>query len=107
MHDQLASFGVDPETLSTIRQKSCPKLHEKVGLNINIDSNTLSTDNVADMVRKFHEKFAGVESVIGGARKIFNRFGKLEGESDEMFARMVKEGSDEDKEEDQEDIWLP
>ena len=106
MQEQLADFGVNPETLSTIRQKNCPKLHEKAGLNINIDSETFSTDNVADMVRKFHEKFAGVESVIGGARKIFNRFGKLDDGSDEMYARMVKESSDEDEQE-SEDIWLP
>ena len=104
MQDQLADMGVNPEHLSTINHNKCPKLNDKGVFNININKETFSSDNIADMVRKMHDRFEGVEKVIGGARTLYTRFGQLE---DISHAKLTREDSDEEREEDQDDIWMP
>ncbi|XP_046681846.1 apolipoprotein D-like [Homalodisca vitripennis] len=70
---KLSAFGVDPYDLSVIDQANCPGEQDKTKVDINIDDETFSPQNIAGVVRKAGEKLGdGVEVVAEGAKKIYN-----------------------------------
>lgn len=56
MRGRLSSFGVDPYELSLIDQTKCPGDADETNVNININDDTFSPQNIAGVVRKAGEK---------------------------------------------------
>lgn len=74
IRNRLASFSVDPYSLSIISQKNCPK-NVTEGVNINIDSDTFAPKTIAGVVRKAGEKIGdGVEYIASGAKNIYDKY---------------------------------
>jgi len=73
LRSRLASFLVDPFDLSIVNQTGCPG-PESAGININIDDETFSAHNVANVFRKAGEKIGdGVEYTISTGKKLYNK----------------------------------
>lgn len=70
IRSRLGSSSVDPFDLSIINQTGCPK-DAAEGVNIHIDPNTLSAQNIGNVVRKAGEKIGdGVEYVVDAGKKV-------------------------------------
>lgn len=73
MRTRLASHSVDPFDLSIISQTDCPK-DSSDGYNININPDTFSAGNIANVFRKAGEKIGdGVEWTIDATKKVYHR----------------------------------
>lgn len=71
MRTRLGSFNVDPYDLSIINQMGCPKDSEE-GTHIHIDSETFSSQNIGNAVRKVGEKIGdGVEWTLDASKKVY------------------------------------
>ncbi|XP_054261456.1 apolipoprotein D-like [Macrosteles quadrilineatus] len=69
---KLSAFGIDPYDLSRIDQSKCPGDKDETKVDINIDDETFSPQNIAGVVRKAGEKIGdGVEVVAEGAKKLY------------------------------------
>lgn len=70
LRTRLSSFSVDPFDLSIISQNGCPKNPDE-GLNIDINPETFSSQNIGNVVRKAGEKVGdGVEYAIEAGKKV-------------------------------------
>uniref|UniRef100_A0A1B6D487 Apolipoprotein D n=1 Tax=Clastoptera arizonana TaxID=38151 RepID=A0A1B6D487_9HEMI len=73
IRSKLSSYGIDPYDLSIIDQTKCPGQNDDSGVNININDDTFSPQNIAGVVRKAGDKLGdGVEYAAEGAKKIYN-----------------------------------
>jgi hypothetical protein len=98
----LASHQVDPFDLSIVSQKSCPKLNEDGGFNININPETFSAKNIGSWVRKAGEKIGdGVEVVVSGSKSLYNKWRGDSRESGET-ARLTQAPANNN-----DDSWMP
>lgn len=71
IRQRLSSYSVSPFDMSIINQSGCPR-DGADGLNIAIDPNTLSSQNIGNVVRKAGEKVGdGVEFVIDSGKKAY------------------------------------
>lgn len=69
----MSAFGVDPYDLSVIDQSGCPGEQDATKVDININDETFSPENIAGVVRKAGEKLGdGVEVAAEGAKKLYN-----------------------------------
>ncbi|XP_034181169.1 apolipoprotein D-like [Osmia lignaria lignaria] len=69
---QLNSFGVDAFDLSIIPQSGCPKGNNT--LDINVDPNTFTSENLGNAVRKAGEKLGdGVQWVANAGSKVYHK----------------------------------
>ncbi|XP_017781329.1 PREDICTED: apolipoprotein D-like [Nicrophorus vespilloides] len=74
IRSKLISYNIDPFDLSIISQKNCPTING-TGVNIGIDDETFSAQNIAGVIRKAGDKIGdGVEYVAGGAKKIYHKY---------------------------------
>ena len=68
----LSNFGVDPYELSIVPQTDCQTGDDPVDININ--PNTFSSENIGNIVRKAGEKIGdGVEWVAKAGSKVYHK----------------------------------
>ncbi|KAG7303518.1 hypothetical protein JYU34_012044 [Plutella xylostella] len=105
MRTRLASFGVDPYDLSIIVQSECPKLNgngTSDGVNINIQPDTFSSQNIGNAVRKTGSAIAdGVEYVVEAGKKVYHKVADSKEELTEVPAARGRSQLDAEVE------WLP
>lgn len=94
---RLSDFGIDPYSLSIIRQANCTETTDQT-TNINVDSGTFTAESVAGVVRKAGEKIGdGIETVADGAKKVYNKVRGDHEDSKEEINRDAKSDAE----------WLP
>lgn len=72
IRSRLTSFGVDPFDLSIIPQVGCTKDNDT--LDINVNPNTFSSENLGNVVRKAGEKLGdGVQWVANTGSKVYHK----------------------------------
>ncbi|KZC13376.1 PREDICTED: apolipoprotein D-like [Dufourea novaeangliae] len=72
LRQKLSNFGVSPYDLSIISQTGCPKGNNT--LDINIDPNTFSAENIGNVVRKAGQKLGdGVQYVASAGSKVYHK----------------------------------
>lgn len=72
IRERLSSFNVDPFDLSIVTQTGCPTGNNT--LDININPNTFSAENICHVVRKAGEKIGdGVEWVAKTGSKVYHK----------------------------------
>ncbi|XP_070161362.1 apolipoprotein D [Polyergus mexicanus] len=72
IRQRLSQFGVDPFDLSIISQSGCPKGNNTV--DINIDPNTFTSENLGNVVRKAGEKIGdGVQWVTQTGSQVYHK----------------------------------
>lgn len=77
---QLTNFGVDPFELSIVSQSDCPKGNNT--LDINVDPNTFTAENLGSVVRKAGEKLGdGVQWVASTGSKVYHKLAGSEEKS--------------------------
>ncbi|XP_076644506.1 apolipoprotein D isoform X2 [Halictus rubicundus] len=80
LRHQLMNFGVDPFELSIISQSDCPKGNNT--LDINVDPNTFTAENLGSVVRKAGEKLGdGVQWVASTGSKVYHKLAGSEEKS--------------------------
>ncbi|XP_043250146.1 apolipoprotein D-like [Colletes gigas] len=80
IRQKLSNFGVDPYDLSIITQTGCPKGNNT--LDINVDPNTFSSENIGNVVRKAGEKLGdGVQWVASAGSKVYHKIAGSEEKS--------------------------
>jgi apolipoprotein D and lipocalin family protein len=89
IRSRLQNSLVDPFDLSIINQNSCPEVKD-AKVNVDINPNTFSSQNIGSWVRKAGEKIGdGVEWTIEKTKNIASRFNsKDSGESVERSGKM-------------------
>lgn len=88
----MSAFGVDPYDLSVIDQASCPGDQDPTKVDININDETFSPQNIAGVVRKAGEKLGdGVEVVAEGAKKLYNTVSSDEKRSSRDREEIIEE----------------
>lgn len=103
IRSRLQNSGVDPFDLSIIKQSSCPNVNQETRINIDINPETFSAQNIGGWVRKAGEKIGdGVEWTIEKTKNIYNKV-KGEENSNKNVARSGKITSDESNE----SMWFP
>lgn len=76
----LAQSGVDPFDLSIISQSGCPRGNNS--LDINVDPNTFTAENLGNVVRKAGEKIGdGVQWVASTGSKVYHKLSGSEEKS--------------------------
>jgi apolipoprotein D and lipocalin family protein len=71
---RLNSYGVDAFDLSIINQGSCPTITGDTKINVEIDPETFSSQNIGSWVRKAGEKIGdGVEWTVDKAKTIYKK----------------------------------
>lgn len=74
LRTRLQNSGVDPFDLSIIKQTGCPNVNQETRVNIDIDPNTFSAQNIGSWVRKAGEKIGdGVEWTIEKSKNLYNK----------------------------------
>ncbi|KAG7200009.1 hypothetical protein KM043_014430 [Ampulex compressa] len=72
IRQKLSTYGVDPFELSIIPQTGCPRGDDT--LDINIDPNTFTAENLGNAVRKAGEKIGdGVQWVANAGSKVYHK----------------------------------
>ncbi|KOC65251.1 Apolipoprotein D [Habropoda laboriosa] len=72
IRDILSFYGVGPYGLSNIPQTGCP--HGNNTLDINVDPNTFTAENIENVVRKAGQKLCdGVEWVVSAGSKVYHK----------------------------------
>ncbi|XP_029668192.1 apolipoprotein D-like [Formica exsecta] len=72
IRQRLSQFGVDPFDLSIISQSGCP--HGNNTVDINIDPNTFTSENLGNVVRKAGEKIGdGVQWVSQTGSQVYHK----------------------------------
>lgn len=72
IRQRLSQFGVDPFDLSIISQSGCPNGNNTV--DINIDPNTFTSENLGNVVRKAGEKIGdGVQWVTQTGSHVYHK----------------------------------
>lgn len=82
IRSKLQAAGVDPFDLSIIKQSKCPEVSaEDSKVNVDINPNTFSSQNIGGWVRKAGEKIGdGVEWAVGKGKQIVSRVSSYSGE---------------------------
>ncbi|XP_067014679.1 apolipoprotein D [Anabrus simplex] len=97
IRNRLSSYNVDPFDLSIISHKDCPTGE---GVNIDINPDTFSPENIAGVVRTAGDKLGdGVEFVAEGAKNLYNRGKKGSGDRDREELSNTNDSNDAE--------WLP
>lgn len=74
LRTRLQNSGVDPFDLSIIKQTSCPNVNQETKINVDIDPQTFSAQNIGSWVRKAGEKIGdGVEWTIEKTKNIYTK----------------------------------
>ncbi|CAK9800566.1 Apolipoprotein D [Anthophora quadrimaculata] len=72
LREKLSYYGVDPFDLSNIPQTGCPRGNST--LDINVDPNTFSAENIGNVVRKAGQKLGdGVQWVASAGSKVYHK----------------------------------
>lgn len=72
IRQRMSHFGVDPFDLSIISQSGCP--HGNNTVDINIDPNTFTSENLGNVVRKAGEKIGdGVQWVAQTGSQVYHK----------------------------------
>ncbi|CAK9823436.1 hypothetical protein ANTRET_LOCUS1784 [Anthophora retusa] len=72
LREKLSYYGVDPFDLSNISQTGCPRGNNT--LDINVDPNTFSAENIGNVVRKAGQKLGdGVQWVASAGSKVYHK----------------------------------
>lgn len=96
---RLQSFGVDPFDLSIINQSNCPILGQDTKINVDINPETFSSENIGNWVRKAGQKIGdGVEWTVDKAKGIYR---SVSGGSESISERSAK------MTEAEKPIWMP
>ncbi|XP_011637689.1 apolipoprotein D-like [Pogonomyrmex barbatus] len=73
IRQRLGQYGVDPFELSIIVQTGCPQANED-NLDINIDPNTFTSENLGNVVRKAGEKIGdGVQWIAQTGSQVYHK----------------------------------
>lgn len=73
LRSRLSQHGIDPFSLSIISQSDCP-VPDGQGVNINIDPNTFSSENIGNAVRKTGGAIAtGVEYAVDAGKTVYHK----------------------------------
>lgn len=97
---RLQSYGVDAFDLSIINQSNCPSASGETKVNVEIDPETFSSQNIGNWVRKAGEKIGdGVEWTVGKAKTIYQ---KVSGGSSESTGERSAKLTESEK-----PIWMP
>lgn len=77
IRQRLGQYGVDPFDLSIISQSDCPQGNNT--LDINIDPNTFTSENLGSVVRKAGEKIGdGVQWVAQAGSQVYHKIAGTE-----------------------------
>lgn len=80
LRQKLTDFGVDPFDLSIISQSGCPRGNNT--LDITVDPNTFSTENIGNVVSKAAEKIGdAVQWVANTGSKVYHKIAGSEEEN--------------------------
>lgn len=80
IRQKLTNFGIDPFDLSIVAQTGCPRGNNT--LDINVDPNTFSAENIGNVVRKAGEKLGdGVQWVANAGSKVYHKIAGSEEKS--------------------------
>ncbi|KAL0102896.1 hypothetical protein PUN28_018297 [Cardiocondyla obscurior] len=89
IRQRLSIFGVDPYDLSIISQSECP--HGNNTLDINIDPNTFTSENLGSVVRKAGEKIGdGVQWIAQTGSNVYH---KIAGKDSEEITSTTERNS--------------
>lgn len=100
IRSRLQSSGVDAFDLSIINQNNCPSLTAETKINVDIDPETFSSQNIGNWVRKAGSKIGdGVEWTVDKAKTIYK---SVSGGSEETKERSGKLTTNSEK-----PIWMP
>jgi len=90
IRSRLQGFGVDAFDLSIINQSHCPTLSRETKINVEINPETFSSQNIGNWVRKAGQKIGdGVEWTVGKAKTIYKTVSGSDSEdSSERSAKM-------------------
>jgi len=77
IRQRLGQYGVDPFDLSIISQSGCPQGNNT--LDINVDPNTFTSENLGNVVRKAGEKIGdGVQWIAQTGSKVYHKIAGTE-----------------------------
>ncbi|XP_076231427.1 apolipoprotein D [Calliopsis andreniformis] len=89
LRQKLENYGVNPFDLSIISQTGCP--HGNNTLDINVDPNTFTAENIGNVVRKAGEKLGdGVQWVASAGSKVYH---KITGSEEKSTTKPVENTS--------------
>lgn len=109
IRQRLSQFGVDPFDLSIVLQSGCS--HGNNSVDINIDPNTFTSENLGNVVRKAGEKIGdGVQWISQAGSQVYHKLaGKEEnrGTSTTEQNNRVMNGRNDEKLETNDVEWIP
>lgn len=108
LRTRLQNSGVDPFDLSIIKQANCPNVNQETKINVDIDPNTFSAQNIGSWVRKAGEKIGdGVEWTIEKSKNLYDKVkgGEERQKTVSMTSRSGRIESDESQE--SSSFWFP
>jgi apolipoprotein D and lipocalin family protein len=96
---RLNSYGVDAFDLSIINQSNCPTITGDTKINVEINPETFSSQNIGSWVRKAGEKIGdGVEWTVDKAKSVYKKVsGDTSPNSGDRSAKLTEADS----------IWIP
>lgn len=85
IRNRMSMFGVNPFDLSLIDQSHCPGSKDETNVNIDINPDTFSSQNIAGVVRKAGEKLGdGIEVAADGVGKVYKGLTEKKEDFDDM-----------------------
>ncbi|BET02236.1 Apolipoprotein [Nesidiocoris tenuis] len=85
IRNRMSMFGVNPFDLSLIDQNKCPGVNDQTNVNVDINPETFSSQNIAGVVRKAGEKLGdGVEYAADGISKVYHGIKDKKDDIDDM-----------------------
>lgn len=97
---RLSSYGVNAFDLSIINQGSCPSPNNESRVNVEINPETFSSQNIGSWVRKAGEKIGdGVEWTVDKAKKVYK---KVSGDSSPSAGERSAKIQEAEK-----PVWMP
>ena len=99
IRSRLQSFGVNSFDLSIINQSNCPTITQDTKINVDINPETFSSQNIGNWVRKAGEKIGdGVEWTVDKAKGIYRSVSGGSNNSSERSAKLTEA---------EKPIWMP
>uniref|UniRef100_A0A146KUD1 Apolipoprotein D n=1 Tax=Lygus hesperus TaxID=30085 RepID=A0A146KUD1_LYGHE len=85
IRNRMSMFGVNPFDLSIIDQSKCPGAADETNVDVNINPETFSSQNIAGVVRKAGEKIGdGIEVAADGISKVYHGLKEKKDDVDDM-----------------------